>query len=224
MVIALEGSAMTAASTSARRTRHERDSPGDGMRVRSYVLFAATGLLGAGVWTLGGSAGDRAPAAAPGLEQPAQRARPERPRLPGSHGAPGWAGPDRERAPAAPDMVVSSTGDDIAVTRALVRAALAADLPRALPDRRLSSADLARLSSVMLRVRAHQLRLGELAHTREDAAARRHRRRLLVADLLAMEEITGVSPVELTSALSDEGITTGEEEHVDPVYTPLPAP
>lgn len=199
-----------------------------GMRVRSYVFLAVMGLLGAGPWLLlgsggaGGSAGPGARAVTAGPGQPETR-RLVRPRLPGSHTEAGWPEPSREPPGAGSDTVVSDRGEDILVTRALVHAALVADLPRAFPALELSSADLARLSSVMLRVRARRLRLRQLAHTRESSGERRRLQRLLVAELLAIEDITGVSAVELTGALSDQGITTEEEDDVEPVYTLLPA-
>ena len=129
-----------------------------------------------------------------------------------------------DRAPGiAPDTQTPGEDGDIAVTRALVRASLARDIPRKLPELALSADDLDRLSDTVLRVRDHQDRLRGLAHTRDNAAEIQRLEAELVHDLAVFEEVTGMTATELTGALSDEGITTEEQARAEkPVYSTLP--
>jgi hypothetical protein len=163
-------------------------------------------------------------------EQPAFAARTPRPSL-DSHvtaptpahvddSRPGHAG---ARGPGhAPDTQLPDS-DDIAVTRALVRASLERDIPRKLPQLELSAQALDRLSDTVLRVREHQTRLRGLAHTRDNAIEIQRLEAELVHDLQVFEEVTGMSATELTGALSDEGLTTEEQAHAEkPVYWTLP--
>jgi hypothetical protein len=127
-------------------------------------------------------------------------------------------------APGAGSDTPASGGDeDSAITRKLVRAALAQDIPRKLPDLELSAGELEQLTDAVLRVREHQGRLRGLAHTRDNAAEIRRLEEQLVHDLLIFEEVTGMSATELTGALSDEQLTTEEQAHAEkPVYWTLP--
>lgn len=120
--------------------------------------------------------------------------------------------------------VVAATGEDIAVTRELVADSLARDIARKLPALELSAQDIERLSETVMQVRGHQLRLRQLAHTRENAAAIQHTQAQLMAALQTFRDVTGMSAVDLTNALSDEGLTSEEQDHAEPVYEPLPAP
>lgn len=144
-------------------------------------------------------------------------ATPERP-----HGdAPG---PTPGAGPGAGSDAPAPGGDDgVAFTRKLVRASLARDIPRKLPELALSDSELDQLTDAVLRVREHQVRLRGLAHTRDNAAEIRRLEELLVHDLMRFEEITGMSATELTGALSDEQLTTEEQAHAEkPVYWTLP--
>jgi hypothetical protein len=163
---------------------------------------------------------------------PAFAAPASRPALSPAAAAPGPAhapepaadpAPEPAAAPAAALAPDTRLPDDIAATRALVRASLARDIPRKLPALALSAGDLDRLSDAVLRVRAHQTRLRGLAHTRDNAAEIQRLEAELVHDLLVFDEVTGMSATELTGALSDEGITTEEQTRADePVYWTLP--
>lgn len=188
------------------------------------MCIAACGVAaGALLWL------DRDPAGQPALQSARAQARPAepdqltfaglapRPRL-----APALEAPEHtlDRAPAAP---ASGDDDDIAVTRELVHASLARDIPRKLPELTLSADDLDQLSDTVLRVREHHMRLRGLAHTSENAAEIRRLETALVHDLLVFEEVTGMSATDFSGALSDEGITTEEQAHAEkPVYWTLP--
>jgi hypothetical protein len=149
----------------------------------------------------------------PGLDRAIATQSPER--LPEAAG---------EAAPGAEsDTPVSGSDDDVAMTRKLVRASLAQDIPRKLPELDLSAGELSQLTDAVMRVREHQGRLRGLAHTRENAAEIRRLQEQLVDDLMTFEEITGMSATELTGALSDEQLTTEEQAHAEkPVYWTLP--
>jgi hypothetical protein len=122
-----------------------------------------------------------------------------------------------------PDRAPGADDGEAALTRKLVRASLARDIPRKLPELELSDSELDQLTDAVLRVREHQVRLRGLAHTRDDAAEIRRLEELLVHDLMTFEEITGMSATELTGALSDEQLTTEEQAHAEkPVYWTLP--
>jgi hypothetical protein len=179
---------------------------------------------------------DRDPAGQPALQSARAQARPAEPDRPAfAAPRPSLAPADEARSPepaldraldrapgAAPDPQASGE-DEIAVTRALVRASLERDIPRKLPELTLSAGDLERLSDTVLRVREHHMRLRGLAHTSENAAEIRRLETELVHDLLVFEEVTGMSATELTGALSDEGITTEEQADAEkPVYWTLP--
>ena len=97
------------------------------------------------------------------------------------------------------------------------------DIPRKLPELELSTADLGRLADTMLRVREHNARLRNLVHTPDNAIEIRRLEERLVHDLLAFEEVTSMSAIELTGALRDEGVTTEEQAHAtSAVYWALP--
>lgn len=132
--------------------------------------------------------------------------------------------PVRARTPGpAPGGPPPGDDDETATMRALVRESLMHDIPRKLPELRLSPEDLERLTDAMLRVRAHSLRLRSLAHDASNASEIRRLEERLVHDLLIFEEVTGMSATELTGALSDEGVTTEEQAHATkPVYWTLP--
>jgi hypothetical protein len=181
---------------------------------------------------------DRDPAGQPALQSARAQARPAEPDRPAFAGlAPRPSltpavearspeptlDPAPDRAPGAAPDTQASGEDEIAVTRALVRASLERDIPRKLPELTLSAGDLERLSDTVLRVREHHMRLRGLAHTIENAAEIRRLETELVHDLLVFEEVTGMSATELTGALSDEGITTEEQADAEkPVYWTLP--
>ncbi|HWN69720.1 MAG TPA: hypothetical protein VNM90_18890 [Haliangium sp.] len=179
---------------------------------------------------------DPDPAGQPALLSARAQAVPVEPSLPGS-GASLAPRPSLDRAIAArspehlpyraPETAsgarASGGADDIAVTRELVRASLAQDLPRKLPELALSAGELEQLTDAVLRVREHRALLRGLAHTRDNAAELRRLEEQLVRDLLVFEEVTGMSATELTGALSDEGLTTEEQAHAEkPVYWTLP--
>ena len=135
--------------------------------------------------------------------------------------------PEPDRAPEAAPQAGSDTpagaGDDAALTRKLVRASLAQDIPRKLPELDLSADELEQLTDAVMRVREHQVRLRGLAHSRDNAAEIRRLEEQLMHDLLSFEDITGMSATELTGALSDEQLTTEEQVHAEkPVYWTLP--
>lgn len=130
--------------------------------------------------------------------------------------------PDRS-SDKAPGMPAPGGDDEIAVTRELVRASLAQDIPRKLPELALTDGALEQLTDAVLRVRERHIALRGLAHTRDNADEIRRLEEQLVRDLLVFEEVTGMSATELTGALSDEGITTEEQAHAEkPVYWTLP--
>lgn len=189
------------------------------------MCFAACGLAaGALLWL------DGDPAAQPALQAAHAQARPAEPDRPAFASltprpslAPAVEPRRPEQASAVLPAALPSGNDDIAVTRAMVHASLARDIPRKLPELSLSANDLEQLSDAVLRVRAHQLRLRGLAHTRDNAAEIRRLETELVHDLLVFEEVTGMSATDFTGALSDQGITTEEQAHADkPVYWTLP--
>lgn len=198
------------------------------------LCIAACGVAaGALLWC------DRDPAGQPAVASARAQVRlaePERPALAAPAPRPSLAPATEAQRPTPPPALAAGTppGDDgedgvdgvdgdIAVTHALVRASLARDIPRKLPELRLSPADLDRLSDTVLRVREHQIRLRGLAHTRENAVEIQRLEAELVHDLMVFEEVTGMSATELTGALSDEGITTEEQARAEkPVYWTLP--
>ena len=148
---------------------------------------------------------------------------PPRPSLAGAIVTPSPEHPPETAPEAASDTPASGGDDDIAVTRELVRASLAQDIPRKLPELDLSADELDQLTDAVMRVREHQDRLRRLAHSRDNAAEIRRLEEQLVHDLLIFEDITGMSAAELTGALSDEQLTTEEQAHAEkPVYWTLP--
>lgn len=193
------------------------------------ICIAACGVAAAALlWRARDPAGQ---AVAPATRERslARPAEPDRPALAALAPRPSLTGAVEARSPAqlpdhAPEIAQIPGGDDdIAMTRALVRASLARDIPRKLPELTLSPGDLDRLSDTVVRVREHQVRLRGLAHTRDNAAEIQRLEAELVHDLLVFEEVTGMSATELTGALSDEGITTEEQAHAEkPVYWTLP--
>ena len=194
-----------------------------------FMCIAACGVAAAALLWLG-----RDPAGQPALRSARAQARPadsDRPAFAGLAPRPSLASavevrrpePVLDRAPQAAPGTPASSGDDIAVTRALVHASLARDIPRKLPELTLSADDMDQLSDTVLRVREHQMRLRGLAHTSENAAEIRRLETALVHDLLVFEEVTGMSATDFSGALSDEGITTEEQAHAEkPVYWTLP--
>jgi hypothetical protein len=190
------------------------------------MCIAACGVAaGALLWL------DRDPAGQPALQSARAQARPaepDRPAFAGLAPRPSLASAAEARSPEqlpdrAPASLASDDDDGIAVTRALVHASLARDIPRKLPELKLSADDLDQLSDTVLRVREHHMRLRGLAHTSENAAEIRRLETALVHDLLVFEEVTGMSATDFSGALSDEGITTEEQAHAEkPVYRTLP--
>lgn len=193
------------------------------------ICIATCGVAAGAMWWR-----DAGPARPPALVSAQAPARPVEPDPPKAHPAPRpsldrvLAAQGPEHVPAqssedAGDQPASGGDDDVAVTRALVRASLAQDIPRKLPELALSAGELDRLTDAALRVRERQSRLRGLAYTRDNAAEIRRLQEQLVHDLLVFEEVTGMSASELTGALSDEGLTTEEQAHAEkPVYWTLP--
>lgn len=196
------------------------------------LCIAACGVAaGALLWCDRDPAGQPAVASARAQVRPAE---PERLALAAPTPRPSLTPAAENQRPAPPPALAAGTqppgedGDDgedgdIAVTHALVRASLARDIPRKLPELRLLPADLDRLTDTVLRVRDHQLRLRGLAHTRENAVEIARLEIELGHDLMVFEEVTGMPATEFTGALSDEGITTEEQARAEkPVYWTLP--
>lgn len=193
------------------------------------LCIAACGVAaGALLWCDRDPAGQPAVASARAQVRPAE---PERLALAAPAPRPSLAPAAEDQRPAPPPALAAGApppGDDgvdgdIAVTHALVRASLARDIPRKLPELKLLPADLDRLADTVLRVREHQIRLRGLAHTRENAVEIARLEVELGHDLMVFEEVTGMSATEFTGALSDEGITTEEQARAEkPVYWTLP--